>query len=432
MTVAKRTSEEAVVNALASHSELISVEIATATGLGHSSVAKTLAANDTPRSMERQTRTARKLGRALHRTRHTRQGWPPRPGTYPSRAMTTGFSESAARLADAQTHLAAAREPRAAAPGGDLRRAYLDLLKIAVCDLAGASTLSVGADEDGTVMSRELRDEGRRVRVAGMDWPLQGLTMVGLGRLDDLQRCVEAVVTDGVAGDLIEAGSWRGGASMLMRATLDTLGDDRTVYVADSFQGFPQLEGADEHAVRLSAFKFLAVPEDEVRESFARLGLDREVELVPGFFEETLARFAGHRWAIVRLDADSYDATRFALDCLYPGLAVGGYLVIDDYGSFDGCRRAVDEFRREHGLTDPIEAIDHTGARWRRESDAAVTTAPVAAAVPPRAVDRPRGVHVPTVREFELSAQVTMLQERLNAAEAQVGLRAWLRRRLGR
>jgi O-methyltransferase len=328
-------------------------------------------------------------------------------------------------LADAQAYLAAAREPRATAPGEDLRRAYLDLLKLALCDLAGASTLSVGADEDGTVMSRELRDEGRRVRIAGMDWPLQGLTMVGLGRLDDLQRCVEAVVADGVAGDLIEAGSWRGGASMLMRATLDTLGEDRTVYVADSFQGFPELDAADEHGARLSSFQFLAVPDDQVRESFARLGLDRGVELVPGFFEETLARFAGHRWAIVRLDADSYEATRYALDCLYPGLTVGGYLVIDDYGSFDGCRRAVDEFRAAHGIAEPIEAIDHTGARWRRESNAAVETAPAAPAAPPRAADRPRAVHVPTVRELEL-------EQRLRAAEAQIGLRPWLRRRLGR
>jgi O-methyltransferase len=335
-------------------------------------------------------------------------------------------------LDDAQAYLAAAREPRASAPASDLRRAYLDLLKIALCDLAGASTQSVGADEDGTVMARELRDESRRVRVAGMDWPLQGLTMVGLGRLDDLQRCVETVVADGVAGDLIEAGSWRGGASMLMRATLDTLGDDRTVYVADSFQGFPELDDGDEHGARLSAFEFLSVPEDEVRESFARLGLERGVELVPGFFEETLARFAGRRWAIVRLDADSYDATRFALDCLYPGLAVGGYLVVDDYGSFDGCRQAVDEFRAAHGISEPIEAIDHTGARWRRESDAAIEAAPVAPAAPPRPVDRARTVHVPTARELELSAQLTLLQERLHAAEAQIGLRAWIRGRLGR
>jgi O-methyltransferase len=346
--------------------------------------------------------------------------------------MTAGSSESAARLADAQAQLAATREPRAAAPGQSLRHAYLDLLKIALCDLAGASTLSVGADADGSVMSRELRGDGRRLRAAGMDWPLQGLTMVGLARLDDLQRCVEAIVADGVPGDVIEAGSWRGGASMLIRATLDTLGDDRTVYVADSFQGFPELDGADEHAARLSAFEFLAVPEQEVRDSFTRLGLDRGVELVPGFFEETLAPLAGRRWALVRLDADSHDATRLALRCLYPGLTPGGYLVIDDYGSFEGCRRAVDEFRAEHGIDEPIEAIDHTGARWRRESDAPIHVSPAPAAAPPRAAARGRSPEVPTARELELAARVEELERRLRETEARVGLRPWLRRRLGR
>ncbi len=65
----------------------------------------------------------------------------------------------------------------------------------------------------------------------GGDWPFSGLTMVGLERLDDLQACVESVVADGVEGDVIEAGTWRGGASILARATLDSLGaDERTVW----------------------------------------------------------------------------------------------------------------------------------------------------------------------------------------------------------
>jgi O-methyltransferase len=348
--------------------------------------------------------------------------------------MTAGPSENAARLADAQAHLAAARKPRAAGPGPEpetLRRAYLDLLKLALCDLAGASTLSVGAAEDGTVMSRELREDGLRLRVAGMDWPLQGLTMVGLGRLDDLQQCLESVVDDGVAGDVIEAGAWRGGASILMRATLDSLGDERTVWVADSFQGFPQLDGADEHAVRLSAFEFLAAPLEEVRASFARLGLDRGVEFVPGFFEETLAALTGRRWAVVRLDADSYEATRLALQCLYRGLSTGGYLVIDDYGSFDGCRQAVDEFRREHGITEPIESVDHTCARWRREDDRPIEAVPEPAVVPPRrAAARSRDAQVPTAHELELEDEAASLRERLRAAEAQIGLRSWIRHRL--
>jgi O-methyltransferase len=332
---------------------------------------------------------------------------------------------------DAETLLSAARAARAARPGPEreeLRTAYLELLKLCLCDLAGPTTQSVGALPDGAVMARELRGEARRLRAAGMDWPLQGLTMVGLRRLDDLQACVESIVRDGVPGDLIEAGAWRGGASMLMRATLDSLGEERTVLVADSFQGFPA--GAEEN---LAGFDFLAVPVEEVQESFARLGLDRGVEFLPGFFEQTLAGLAGRTWSLVRIDADTYEPTRAALGALYPGLAPGGYVVLDDYGSFEGSRRAADEFREEHGIAEPIERIDFTGARWRREDASPIAPRAATQRVPaPQPVARAGAAHIPTAAELELVRERDELRARLAAAEAEIGLRPWLRRRLRR
>jgi O-methyltransferase len=352
--------------------------------------------------------------------------------------MTAGPFENAAPPADAEALLAAARSVRAAGPGPDvatLRSAYLDLLKLCLCDLAGTTTTSVGAMPDGTVMARELHGDGRRLRAAGMDWPLQGLTMVGLDRLDDLQRRVEQVVQDGVKGDVIEAGAWRGGASLLMRATLDSLGDDRTVWVADSFEGFHPASGDGGGATDLSAFDFLAVPLEEVRETFARFGFEHGVEFVQGFFEETLAGLAGRRWAIVRLDADTYEPTRAALRALYPGLAAGGYLIVDDYGSFEGCRRAVDEFRREHDIDEPLERVDFTCARWRRSSDEPLAIEPAPAprtAARQRPGGRPRTARVPTAREVELVRELAELRERLATTEAQIGLRPWLLRKLRR
>jgi len=353
--------------------------------------------------------------------------------------MTAGRTEDVARLADVHAHLAGAREPRAAGPAADLdslRRAYLDVLKLALCDLAGTSTRSVGALPDGRVVSRELHGDERRMRAAGLDWPYQGTTMVGLGRLDDLQACVESIVADGVPGDLVEAGAWRGGAAVLMRAALDALGEERTVWVADSFAGFP--------AGDLAAMNFLAAPLDEVRDTFARFGCERGVRFVPGFFEDTLADLAGERWALVRLDADDYAPTREALRRLYPRLARGGHLIVDDYGSFAGCRRAVDEFRAEHGIAEPLERVDSTCVRWRRVSEAPVPLpepTPARPARPPRAaVPRPARPEVPTAREVELAAQLTDLRARLAAAQAELrrvraappwrGARAWLRRRL--
>ena len=318
----------------------------------------------------------------------------------------------------------AARAPRTVGPSPDpeaLRAAYLGLLKLALCDLAGTSTASVSRLVDGSVASRELRGADRQLRAAGLDWPLSGLTMIGLNRLDDLQACVETVVRDGVEGDLIEAGTWRGGAAILMRATLDSLGaGDRTLHVADSFQGFPP-----EVELEPGAADFLAVAVDEVRESFARFGLERGVRIVPGFFEETLGSLQQERWAVVRLDADTYTATRTALEALYPGLAVGGFLIVDDYGVMaeHECRRAVDEFRSEHGISEPLEEVDWTCVRWRREDGAPIQPArrPRAARALTAPPPRSHAPRVPTARELELEREIAELRQRLRK-------RSWRRR----
>jgi O-methyltransferase len=346
--------------------------------------------------------------------------------------------------------LATARPARSPGPRPDaesLRRAYLELLKLCLCDLAGTNTLSVARTTDGHVMSRELDGDEARLRAVGMDWPLQGLTMVGLSRLDDLQACVEAIVRDGVEGDLIEAGAWRGGASILMRATLDALGGgERTVWVADSFQGFPAAEDADRTSydlgVDLAAVDFLAIPLEEVKSNFARFGLEEGVRFVPGFFEDTLPGLSAGHWSLVRLDGDTYDATWLALESLYPGLAVGGYLVVDDYQPLDECRKAVDDFRAAHGITEPIEQVDWSAVRWRREREGGVArSAPTTAKRPPRPVQRPPKGRVPAMQELELRHELEEVRQRLAAAQAELewlrgsplrGPRAWLGRRLRR
>jgi O-methyltransferase len=347
--------------------------------------------------------------------------------------MSVAASTVHARAAAVRASLAGAREPRAVGPGPEaeaLRSAYLDLLKLCLCDLAGSTTVSVGPTPEGAVEAHELSGDQRRLRAAGLDWPLQGISMGGLRRLDDLQRCVTSVVRDGVEGDFIEAGAWRGGATILMRATLDSLGDqhDRTVWVADSFEGFPR---SDDDGSRnedlnayLSAFEFLAVPEQEVKDNFARFGCQRGVRFVRGFFEDTLPDLDGQPWAIVRLDADAYEATRVALHSLYPGLASGGYLIVDDYGAADECRKAVDEFRSEQGITEPLEHVDWTCVRWRRGSEAPSEelrpeAPPQEAPSEPEPVAR-RSLSVPTVREVELAGEIENLRTRLGGSEAEI------------
>lgn len=254
----------------------------------------------------------------------------------------------------------------------DLRLAYLDLIKRSLCDLLGPHPLTAVPQPDGTVKAEELPRSELEKRETGADWPLNGTTMVGLRRLDHLQSCVEAVVRDGVEGDLIETGVWRGGASILMRAVLATLDAERALWLADSFEGLPKSRpeeypadaGSDEHFV----FEYLAVSEERVRAAFERYGLlDDSVHFLRGWFSDSLPPLRGnHRWSLLRLDGDMYESTIVALESLYPDLAPGGFVVIDDYGAIPQCRQAVEDFRRANAISDPIEQIDWTGVSWRR------------------------------------------------------------------
>lgn len=211
----------------------------------------------------------------------------------------------------------------------------------------------------------------RQAREIGRDWPVEAETMIGLKRLDNIQDCVTDVIRSGVPGDLIETGVWRGGATIFMRAILAAYGDtDRAVWVADSFAGLPRPNekyAADEGDKHWS-YAQLAVSEDEVRANFERYGLlDDQVRFLKGFFQDTLADAPIGQLAVARLDGDMYESTIVALDALYPKLSVGGYLIVDDYGALEPCRRAVDDYRREHDVTEPLVQVDWTGVYWQRQ-----------------------------------------------------------------
>lgn len=219
-----------------------------------------------------------------------------------------------------------------------------------------------------SVVQRVSREERR----GGRDWPADGETMIGIARLDSLQSCIESVLRDQVPGDLLEAGVWRGGASIFMRAVLKINSvADRLVWVADSFRGLPSPNVDRYPADRgntLHTNSYLAVPLAEVRANFEKYGLlDEQVRFLPGWFRETLPAAPIDRLAVLRLDGDLYESTMDGLRNLYSKLAVGGYVIIDDYWA-DGlpAKRAVDEFRAENEISERIERIDSSGALWRR------------------------------------------------------------------
>src|SRR5262245_48613395 len=209
-------------------------------------------------------------------------------------------------------------------------------------------------------------------RKLGRGYVFFGHTMIGAHRLDNIQSCVEDVLRRRVPGDLIETGAWRGGATILMRAVLKYHGVmDRTVWVADCFEGLPRIRKDEavypgDAEVDVATLNWFSVPLEKVKANFARYGLlDGQVQFLKGWFKDTLPSAPIGRLAVLRLDGDMYSSTMDALTSLYDKVSRGGYVIVDDYNSWPHCRQAVDDFRSERGISDKIIEIDRDGVFWQ-------------------------------------------------------------------
>lgn len=224
-----------------------------------------------------------------------------------------------------------------------------------------------------------LRDLGWRLvrrgdpsaREEGRDWPPNAETMIGTRRLDNVVECCVQAVADGIPGDFIETGVWRGGSTILMRGVLEAMGEPhRRVWVADSFEGLP-VPDEDQYpadaGLDWSHVGVLKVGADAVRANFERYGLlDDRVRFLEGWFCDTLPTAPIEQLAVLRLDGDLYQSTMDALVSLEPKVSPGGFVLVDDYGGWPPCRAAVDDYRAERGITEPIHEVDWTGIWWRK------------------------------------------------------------------
>ena len=246
----------------------------------------------------------------------------------------------------------------------DSKELYLDLIKRCLMN-------QIYWDHEANRAKLPLLRPDRSARLQGRDWPPFAHTMIGRKRLDNLQFCIEEVLKHDVPGDILEAGVWRGGASILARAVLKACGDERRlVWLADSFEGLPAPDAVkypQDAGIRLHKHKELAVGLEQVKANFESYGLlDGQVRFLKGWFRDTLPAAPVERLAIARLDGDMYESTMESLTHLYPKLSVGGYLIADDYLALDVCRQAVDDYRRAHGILEPVVQIDWTGVYWKR------------------------------------------------------------------
>jgi O-methyltransferase len=199
-------------------------------------------------------------------------------------------------------------------------------------------------------------------------------TMTSNEKLYALVTAVRYVVDAGIEGDLVECGVWRGGSMHAVARTLLAKGvTDRDLHLFDTFSGMTEPTERDVSLhVGKSASELLETSDrtshtwavasrEDVEEGLATLDYPQErFHLVEGPVEETIPGGAPQRIALLRLDTDWYESTRHELEHLYPRLSPGGVLIIDDYGHWQGARRAVDEFL---ATVEPVllQRIDYTG-----------------------------------------------------------------------
>lgn len=194
-------------------------------------------------------------------------------------------------------------------------------------------------------------------------------------RLYALCQAVRYVVANALPGEVVECGVWRGGSMMAAARTLIDVGDTtRRLRLFDTFEGMEApgphdrwLDGSPAAAVFAREVnsspdgRWLAAGVAEVRAALSSTGYPSEcISYVEGKVEDTLPAQAPEQIAVLRLDTDWYESTRHELACLYPRLVPGGVLIVDDYGFWQGARRAVDEYLAHQRPRPLLNRIDYS------------------------------------------------------------------------
>jgi hypothetical protein len=188
-------------------------------------------------------------------------------------------------------------------------------------------------------------------------------TMTSHEKLFALIVAVRHVADHGIPGAVVECGVWRGGSMQAIARTLLERGDDdRELHLFDTFEGMPapteqdrRFDGAPADALLAekprTAWVWAVASLEDVKAGMAETGYPAQrIHYHAGLVEDTIPAAAPGLIALLRLDTDWHASTRHELEHLYDRVPSGGVILFDDYGYWEGARRAVDEFVAERGL----------------------------------------------------------------------------------
>ena len=208
-------------------------------------------------------------------------------------------------------------------------------------------------------------------RVAPGEFPrhfraVRRYTMTSNARLRALHDGAEQVMRSGIAGDIVECGSARGGSAALLALALAAAGSDRLLWIFDTFEGMPEPSANDPD--QELARKYVGTCRgtlEEVTALFRDLQILQKARMVKGLFQDTLSRAPVEKISLLHIDGDWYDSVMTCLQSLYDRVTPGGIVQIDDYGYWEGARNAVDDFFKQRGLSvADLRYIDYAGRQF--------------------------------------------------------------------
>lgn len=204
------------------------------------------------------------------------------------------------------------------------------------------------------------------LRMMRLVYKVRGYTAVFIPRLVTLYKLSEETNRCSLPGDFVECGVYNGGSAAIMASFCEKSPVKRDVWLFDSFEGLPkptEKDGDKAPAYEGWCHGDLA----KLKRVFQKLQIpESRVHVVKGWFQDTFSKVQIPAIAILHIDADWYESVKLCLERFYDSVQPGGYIILDDYGDWQGCRIATDEFLKKRALNVELIQVDYTGFYFQK------------------------------------------------------------------
>lgn len=201
-------------------------------------------------------------------------------------------------------------------------------------------------------------------------------TMTSVERMFGMYKAVNYIIDNKIPGDFVECGVWKGGSSMMIALTLKERSiSDRSIFLYDTFEGMSEPTDNDKSFSGIDAAQLLKKEDpaisssvwcvssiEEVKSNLKSTGYPADkLHFIKGKVEDTLPANIPGPLAMLRLDTDWYESTKIEMELLFPLLVAKGVLIIDDFGHWQGAKKAVLEYFKNEKLSPYLNRLDYTG-----------------------------------------------------------------------